>query len=575
MRKLAIGVGVWAVAAATAAGLAACGGSDTGTGGAGGGATNTGPTTTTTGTAAGACTPGETQPCYSGPQGTENVGACKAGTKTCAPDGSAFGACTGEVLPKTEDCDAAKTDEDCDGKVNEDGPSCVCGDGFLSTGEQCDDGNKTPDDGCDASCHVEAVTQIALGFQYACALFYDGRVKCWGVNASGQLGIGSTATIGDGPGEMGANLVAVNLGTGHTAKSIAAGTSHACAILDDDSLKCWGLNQNGQLGQNDGNNRGDQPGEMGDALPPIFLGTGRTAVAVTAGGQHTCALLDDATAKCWGENFAGILGKGNLTGVGKAPGDMQTLQPISLGTGKTVKEISTGFSHTCVVLSDDTVKCWGFNGTGGLGIGDTTNRGGGNNQMGDFLPTVPLGTGRTAKHIQVGLDISCAHLDDDSVKCWGNGSYGALGQGNTQNLGDMMGELGDALPAIDLGTGKKLMELGARGSTPCARFDDGTFKCWGRNFAGAVGLGDTNDRGDTAGEMGNALPAIDLGVGVSPSFIATGPAFTCAGLASGRIKCWGANDAGQLGLGDTQNRGDAAGEMGDALASPNLLSDTW
>ena len=129
----------------------------------------------------------------------------------------------------------------------------------------------------------------------------DDSVKCWGGNYNGQLGLGDTNSRGDESNEMGDNLPAVNLGTGRTAKAIATGELHTCALLDDDSVKCWGGNHRGQLGLGDTNSRGDESNEMGDNLPAVNLGTGRTAKAIATGGYHTCALLDNDSVKCWGE----------------------------------------------------------------------------------------------------------------------------------------------------------------------------------------------------------------------------------------------------------------------------------
>ena len=146
-----------------------------------------------------------------------------------------------------------------------------------------------------------------------------------------------------------------------------------CAVLDDDSLKCWGYNEDGQLGVNDQTDR---------YVPTaVDLGTGRTAKSVSVGGHHTCAVLDDDTVKCWGYNNNGELGVGDST---------NRLVPtaVDLGTGRTAKSVSAGSGHTCAVLDDDSLKCWGSNSYGQLGVGDQTNRN---------TPTaVDLGTGRTA-----------------------------------------------------------------------------------------------------------------------------------------------------------------------------------
>jgi len=195
--------------------------------------------------------------------------------------------------------------------------------------------------------------------------------------------------------------------------------------------------------------RGDDPGEMGDALPAVDLGTGRTATAITAAGNATCAILDDGTVKCWGVNVAGL-----------------------------------------------------------LGLGDTDFRGDEPGEMGDALPAVDLGTGRTAVHLGATYGSVCAGLDDDTLKCWGNASSGQLGLGDEESRGDQPGEMGDALPVVDVGGVVKTVT--GRGSFFCARLADDTVKCWGANQTGQLGLGDSDRRGDDAGEMGSALPAVQL-----------------------------------------------------------------
>jgi cysteine-rich repeat protein len=547
--------------------LGACAAGNGGVGGDGGSSSTGTPT---------ACMPGEKQACYDGPDGTLGIGACKAGEATCAADGSGFGACEGAVVPGVEDCDAAMTDEDCDGKVNDKGKSCVCGDGFLSNAEECDDGNTSKNDGCDPTCHIERVQAVAIGGGHVCALVPGGIVKCWGANGAGQLGLEDTNDRGDQPAEMGAQLGAVKLGSGRSALSIAVGASHSCAVLDDESLKCWGLNADGQLGQGDGISRGTGPAQMGDSLLPIRLGSNRTAKAVATGASHTCAVLDDGSLKCWGRNSAGQLGSGYIIGKGKVPSDMgDGLPVVPLGTGRTVKLVSCGLTHSCVLLDDDTVKCWGSNDYGELGIGTTVPHGGGLGEMGDGLPTVDLGTGRIAKTLAVGYGHACALLDDGSVKCWGKNDAGQLGLGDTLPRGDQPGEMGDALEAVDLGPGRKAVAISAGGATTCAVLDDASLKCWGQNLSGGLGQGDSTARGDTPGELGAALSPVNLGKMLGATKVANDDGSTCAITTAGSIKCWGKNDAGQLGQGDKLTRGNGSGQLGDALPFVRLMSDKW
>ncbi len=366
-------------------------------------------------------------------------------------------------------------------------------------------------DGNEAPGNPAAFRSITAGSNQTCALSDNGTVRCWGANGNGQLGLGDTVARGDGPGEMGDSLPAVNLGTGRTATAITAGGSHTCALLDNGTVKCWGYNYYGQLGLGDTVNRGDGPGEMGDSLPAVNLGTGRTATAITAGSIHTCARLDNGTVKCWGYNVDGRLGLGDTVNRGDQPGEMgDSLPAVNLGTGRTATAITAGVGHTCALLDNATVKCWGNNSYGGLGLGDTAHRGDGPGEMGDSLPAVSLGTGRTATAVTVGQYHSCALLDDATVKCWGYNTYGELGQGDTTHRGDGPGEMGDSLPAVNLGTGRTATAVTAGSDHTCARLDNATVKCWGYNGSGQLGQGDTAHRGDGPGEMGDSLPAVAL-----------------------------------------------------------------
>ncbi len=307
--------------------------------------------------------------------------------------------------------------------------------------------------------------------------------------------------------------------------------------------------------------RGDNANEMGDNLPAIDLGTGRTAVAIDAAFTHNSALLDDASVKCWGQNVSGELGYGDTVNRGDDPGEMgDNLPAINLGTGRTATAISAGYDYTCAVLDNATAKCWGNNADGELGQGDTTNRGDNAGQMGDNLTAISLGTGRTAVSIVTGLGIAsrhtCALLDNAAVKCWGHNSSGELGQGNTTVLGDGAGEMGDNLPAVDFGAGGVVAAVAGGNAHSSALLLDGSVKCWGRNAEGQLGLGNTIPHGDnTSGGhlMGTNLPTVDLGTGRTALTIAATPSgdSTCALLDNHTVKCWGYNADGELGQGNT------------------------
>jgi alpha-tubulin suppressor-like RCC1 family protein len=346
---------------------------------------------------------------------------------------------------------------------------------------------------------------LAAGETHSCALLDNGTLKCWGFNHIGQLGLGDTAYRGDNTNEMGDSLPAVSLGTGRTAVVLSTGANHVCALLDNGSLKCWGFNSNGQLGLGDTSSRGDGANEMGDALPAVSLGTGRTVRAVSCGASHVCALLDNGSVKCWGSNQSGQLGLGDGNARGDAANEMgDSLPAVSLGTGRTAVAVVAGWQHSCALLDNGALKCWGANQNGQLGLGDNAARGLSAGEMGDALPAVSLGSGRTAVAVTASGFHTCALLDNGSVKCWGSSQYGQLGLGDTVSRGDGPGEMGDALAAVSLGSGRTAVAVSSGNYHSCALLDNGTVKCWGWNGYGQLGLGDTSSRGDNANEMGDA-----------------------------------------------------------------------
>jgi hypothetical protein len=415
------------------------------------------------------------------------------------------------------------------------------------------------------------VRSISAGTEHSCAVLDDGGVVCWGANSEGQLGLGDTVSRGGTPFESGSTLARIDLGTGRTATQVAAGGTHTCALLDTGQVKCWGENNVGQLGLGDALDRGDASGEMGDALPAVDLGAGRTATAIAAGSQHTCAILDTAVLKCWGANGLGQLGLGNDQNRGDTGGEMGDALPVvNLGTGRTVTAVTTGLDHTCALLDTQQIKCWGGNYFGQLGYGDLTDRGDGANEMGGLLPTVSLGTGRTVQAVSAGLIHTCALLDTGQVKCWGGNSIGQLGQGTDIDRGDDSGEMGDNLAVTDLGGGRRALAISAGGFHTCVLTTAGTVGCWGDNSDGQLGIGTNATRGDGAGEMGSALQFAAVSGTEKAVAVTAGNIHTCAVPESGGVRCWGLNGQGQLGTGDTASRGDGPGEMGDALVEVPL-----
>lgn len=456
--------------------------------------------------------------------------------------------------------------------------------------------------------------QLTTGGAHSCVLLHNGKITCWGRNQEGQLGREDAATsIGDQSGDM-ANLKTVNLSAGQTATFITAGINHTCALLDDHTVKCWGDNRYGQLGKGDptnagdaqdtifnlsaisfdasgdasggkslaskiaagggqvcvitmdkelrcwGNNDvgqlgienndeiGDDSNEMGNNLVATKLKTGELALDVATGKGHSCALLSDGTVKCWGSNGAGQLGLEHSLPVGERSGDMTKSNAVDLGTRAfTVKKVENGANHSCTLFTTGDLKCWGNNEHGQLGLG-TTDASADNPQQ---LSTVDLG-GQKILDVGLGENHTCAILSDHTLKCWGYNAYGQLGLDDTTSRGTTTASMGSNLPTVNLGTGRTAVALSLGENHTCALLDNNNVKCWGRNHRGQLGQNNSNSFGTNSGDGSNgtemaSLSSINLGLGRTATKVAAGGDFTCIRLDTGNVRCWGNNNTGQLG----------------------------
>eukprot|EP01083_Nonionella_stella_P272833 925381_1 len=404
---------------------------------------------------------------------------------------------------------------------------------------------------------------------HTCALFTPNALKCFGYNAYGALGYGDTNNRGDEPNEMGENLTIIDLGTDFRVVQVATGGRHTCALSEAGTVKCWGFGHRGQLGHENTTNRGSSANQMGDDLFVVDLGTNFKATQITLGLYYSCALSDSNEVKCFGENTLGQLGQGDVIFRGDVPGEMgDNLLPIELGTNFTPVEIVAGDGSTCGLSQFGTVKCWGWNSAGMLGYGDSINRGDMSNQMGDALQEIDLGTNFNVTQISVGMSHTCALSDANVVKCFGDNSYGQLGYEDLDHRGDNPNEMGDNLPAVDLGTNLKVVHLITRRHRTCVLLDSMKMKCFGRNRWGELGLGNINVGGSIGGQpnqMGDNLLYVDLGTDFNIAQIVAGELYTCALSSSNALKCFGENQYGQLGQGDAFDRGGESNQMGDAL----------
>ncbi len=455
-------------------------------------------------------------------------GFVRAGVETC-DDGNLLDtdACTaaceaavcgdGLVQAGVEQCDSSGMatllcDPDCS--------AAKCGDGFINApaGELCDDGNLVPGDGCESDCKLEVM--VATGLRHTCVRLSTGDARCWGNNAGGQLGNNSKTTLGPVMGDLPVKNINFK---GLKAREIVAGGSHSCALMATGGLKCWGTFE--ALGY---------PPMGGFLLPPAAdIIVGAPVQHVVAGTGYTCVLTESGGVRCWGVGdigSAGHLGTGNKLSIGTMVGDLP-VPDIELG-GAAV-QISAG-SHVCAVLAGGAVKCWGGNTYGELGLGHTNDIG---DQPGE-MPPAAVELGGPAVQVAAGADHSCALLADGKVRCWGYNVNGRLGVGHKLNLGDEPGEM----PPPVANVGGTAIQIAVGNYTSCALLDTGKVRCWGtRSY---LGMGPSNYNsfvGDEPGEM----PPLDAqlgGVAVKLAVAGASSDHMCALMDDAKLQCWGYNE---------------------------------
>jgi len=432
---------------------------------------------------------------------------------------------------------------------------------------------------------LSGATRIAVEYFHSCALV-AGTVKCWGVNANGQLGDGTN---------LDSSTPVTVVGISDATAIGTAGWS-SCAVQSGGTVSCWGSNDKGQLGD----------GTTTSSNVPVAT-SGLTGIESLDGGYKTmCATGVDGTGSCWGDNTWGALLDGSSTdsstpvaivGVSDAveistsdgftcvlldgPGS-----PVSCGGSgpavgtrevgpfDDVVEIGFGYQHKCVRKGDGSVWCWGSNSMGQLGDGTTTTR---------YSP-VPVPGISGAVDLAVGSNHSCAVLDTGTMKCWGDTMYGQVGSGSSgghvispntvsdvtsfvsadagenstcgvvaggnvycwgANPSGLLGNGGttfrtEPIPVIVLPTSPSpFVDVAIQGRRGCAMRSDGTVVCWG---SGILGDGTANSVRSLPVAVAGLIDAVDIEVGEESS---------CAIRLSGGVDCWGENSSGQLGDGTT------------------------
>ena len=407
---------------------------------------------------------------------------------------------------------------------------------------------------------VEPKWTMAGGYMHTCATNGD-SLYCWGSNTYGQLGTGKTNPE--------SRPVKIPLPANRTVKFLSAGFYNTCVVYNNDSVSCWGNNDNGQLGLGRQETIfGNTSATRASNLSPISLGTTKKVLGIAAGGPHTCVLFNDGSLKCWGLNGSGQLGLGDILTRGKKASEMGNGLPfVDLG-GEKVIDVKASGIRTCALFEDRRLRCWG--GYSAIGSGGNVNLGTLKSQMGTNLKPVSLGAGALVEGFSVGNYHTCALLKDNRVKCFGQDFSGSLGQGNptTTVIGDSVEEMGDNLPPVNISDGLRIIQITAGYLGSCALLENHATKCWGSNNYGTLGVGDTRNRGMARDEMGDNLPFVDLGRFARVESILRSGYHTCARLSNDEIKCWGWGYYGQTGtgvIGDSTNIGTTPGSMGDNL----------
>ena len=477
----------------------------------------------------------------------ENRGLCqpvisecqgKAGEPTCQGDDRVE--CSIDEISVTllETCDACQPDAcHCPAGMavgDGDEPCTVCEPGTYSDTEDaksctlCPPGTVSRDANATsaASC---LPAQVAAGYEHTCALLESGNVRCWGPGGTGMLGYGNTDPVGatNTPADAG------DVNVGGTVQQIAAGRTHTCAVLKNGNVRCWGSSQWGRLGYGNGDSIGttNTPADAGD------VNVGGAVHQVSAGYEHTCALLKNGNVHCWG--YYPRLGYGTQFSVGS------TDTPADVGdvnVGGTVQQIAAG-GHTCALLKNGNVRCWG--GGAALGYGST-------DSVGIEPGSTPadagdVNVGGTVQQIATGGGHTCALLDNGNVRCWGSGEHGRLGYGNTDTIGD------DETPSSvgDVNVGGTVRQIAAGDAHTCALLETGAVRCWGQGEYGQLGYGNAENVGatNTPADVG------DVNVGGPVTQISAGYRHTCALLTNGNIRCWGIGADGRLGYGNEDDIG--------------------
>ena len=353
--------------------------------------------------------------------------------------------------------------------------------------------------------YTGATDAVSAGGYHTCALSPGDRVFCWGANGYGQAGAGFVSHVITQAVEASASLP--NL----TFTAVSAGRHHTCALTANGAVYCWGRNTEGQLGNG--------AGAHSNIPTPVsgLDGVQAQVQTIVSGEFQTCALLNDGSVRCWGQNYAGQLGRGKFDGSYATPG------PV-VGLAGRVIALAAGDDHMCAVIAGGAAQCWGRNNYGQLGIGSS---------LPMSTPTAVTGLTSGVTAMTAGRDFTCA-IVNGGAKCWGDGHSGQLADGEDLSGGSRA--YTKTVPVDVVGLTGTVLELEAGGATACARLDNGETYCWGSDWSGQLGRGTANSQW---------LPQLLPLSGVTQ--LSMENLHVCARLQDASLRCWGGNAYAQVG----------------------------
>ncbi|HEY5025275.1 MAG TPA: hypothetical protein VII76_09885 [Acidimicrobiales bacterium] len=379
------------------------------------------------------------------------------------------------------------------------------------------------------------------GFGEYCAILTTDGVVCWGGNANGELGIGTSS----GPDDCQEPCSITPVSVGISATSLAADSDAWCAILTSGGVDCWGGNDTGDLGV--GSTSGPQICSTGYpcSTTPRPIGISATSLVGSWSGNF-CAILTSGGVDCWGDNAFGQVGIGTTSGPETCDGSPCSSTPMSVGISAT--SLASDKLSYCAILTSGGVDCWGSNSGGDLGIGTTggPNMCPGRGLLPEPCSTRPVSTAISATSLAAGPGNYCAILTSGMVDCWGSNSRDELGDGSNTGPDACVDGPCSTRP---VSTGVAATSVVSDGNSSCAILTSGKVDCWGSNGTGDLGDGTTG--GPDSCDAGQPCSATPVSVGISATSLITDGRGYCAILTSSRLDCWGSNDSGDLGIGTT------------------------